>query len=78
MLEELGVPYFIGGSLAGTLHGTVRTTQRAKSPGCGRRDGMSRAPKVRPCVRWTNSAVLAILSEEGRNGATAPQACSAG
>jgi hypothetical protein len=26
-LEELGVPYLIGGSLASTLHGLVRTTQ---------------------------------------------------
>jgi LEA14-like dessication related protein len=26
-LEELGVPYFIGGSLASTLYGMVRTTQ---------------------------------------------------
>jgi hypothetical protein len=26
-LEHLGVPYFIGGSLASTLHGMVRTTQ---------------------------------------------------
>jgi hypothetical protein len=28
-LEELGVPYFIGGSLASTLYGMVRTTQDA-------------------------------------------------
>lgn len=27
VLEELGVPYFIGGSVASTLHGMVRTTQ---------------------------------------------------
>jgi hypothetical protein len=27
MLESLGVPYFIGGSLASTLYGMVRTTQ---------------------------------------------------
>jgi hypothetical protein len=26
-LEELGVPYLIGGSLASTLYGSVRTTQ---------------------------------------------------
>jgi hypothetical protein len=26
-LEQLGIPYFIGGSLASTLHGMVRTTQ---------------------------------------------------
>lgn len=29
VLEELGVPYLIGGSLASTLHGLVRTTQDA-------------------------------------------------
>jgi hypothetical protein len=29
-LERLGVPYLIGGSLASTVHGAVRTTQ----PGC--------------------------------------------
>jgi hypothetical protein len=27
VLEELGIPYLIGGSLASTLHGMVRTTQ---------------------------------------------------
>ena len=27
VLEELGVPYVIGGSLASTLHGMIRTTQ---------------------------------------------------
>ena len=27
ILETLGVPYLIGGSLASTLHGMVRTTQ---------------------------------------------------
>lgn len=27
VLEELGVPYFIGGSFASTLYGMVRTTQ---------------------------------------------------
>jgi hypothetical protein len=27
VLEELGVPYLIGGSLASTLHGMIRTTQ---------------------------------------------------
>src|SRR6266498_3842614 len=27
VLENLGVPYLIGGSLASTLHGMVRTTQ---------------------------------------------------
>ncbi len=27
VFEKLGVPYFIGGSLASTLHGMVRTTQ---------------------------------------------------
>ena len=29
VFEELGVPYLIGGSLASTLHGMVRTTQDA-------------------------------------------------
>lgn len=29
VLEELGVPYLIGGSLASTLYGMVRTTQDA-------------------------------------------------
>jgi len=29
VLEKLGVPYLIGGSLASTLHGMVRTTQDA-------------------------------------------------
>lgn len=29
LFETLGVPYFIGGSLASTLHGMVRTTQDA-------------------------------------------------
>jgi hypothetical protein len=28
-LEALGVPYLIGGSLASTVHGMVRTTQDA-------------------------------------------------
>ncbi len=27
ILEELGIPYLIGGSLASTLYGMVRTTQ---------------------------------------------------
>ena len=27
VLEKMGVPYFIGGSVASTLHGMVRTTQ---------------------------------------------------
>jgi hypothetical protein len=27
VLEELGIPYLIGGSLASTLHGMIRTTQ---------------------------------------------------
>jgi hypothetical protein len=27
VLENLGIPYLIGGSLAGTLHGMIRTTQ---------------------------------------------------
>jgi hypothetical protein len=29
VLEKLGVPYLIGGSLASTLYGMVRTTQDA-------------------------------------------------
>jgi hypothetical protein len=29
VFEQLGVPYLIGGSLASTLHGMVRTTQDA-------------------------------------------------
>ena len=27
VLEQLGIPYLIGGSLASTLHGMIRTTQ---------------------------------------------------
>ena len=27
VLENLGIPYLIGGSLASTLHGMIRTTQ---------------------------------------------------
>jgi hypothetical protein len=29
VLEQLGIPYLIGGSLASTLYGMVRTTQDA-------------------------------------------------
>ena len=27
VLENLGIPYFIGGSLASTIYGMIRTTQ---------------------------------------------------
>jgi D-alanine-D-alanine ligase-like ATP-grasp enzyme len=29
VLEKLGIPYVIGGSLASTLYGMIRTTERA-------------------------------------------------
>lgn len=35
VLEKLGIPYLIGGSLASTLHGMIRTTQTLiSSPRC--------------------------------------------
>jgi hypothetical protein len=48
VLESIGVKYFIGGSIASTLHGLVRTTQIdlfAPLPGVFTQSQMSRARK---------------------------------